>query len=138
MFRFGRPKLDGCRGHDRAGNGKLGWKTGRRRRWMWGCMTRQKRRSLSLGGAPTQRSPRPGHRDTSTTRRGLPAVDRSPGAGLRARRIEADGGPGWPIRLAAERRGGGVRENGTWGRSGHPGPISYAKMLISGCAGQFQ
>ena len=68
----------------------------------------------------------------STRRRGLLAVGWSPDAGLPAHRIEADGGPAWPIRFAAERCGGGVRENGTWGRSGHPGPISSAKRTDFG------
>ena len=43
----GRNAMDGG-GHDRAVNGRLGWKTGRRRRWLWGCKTRRKRRSQSL------------------------------------------------------------------------------------------
>ena len=44
----GRNVMDGG-GHDRVVNGRLGWKTGRRRRWTWGCKTRRKRHSQSLG-----------------------------------------------------------------------------------------
>ena len=124
-------------------------------RWMVGGTTRQqkggcdgKRGAEGDGrggagrggnGAPspseealTQRSPGRGHRDTSTMRRGLLPVDRGLDAGLPGLRTGGDGGPVWPIRLAAGRCGGGVHENGTWGRSGHPGPLSYANGLISG------
>ncbi len=82
--------------------------------------------------------PRLRHGDTSTTRRGPLAAARGPDAGLSGLPTGADGGPVWPIREAAGRCGGGVHENGTWGRSGHPGPLSYANMLISGCAGQLE
>ncbi len=88
------------------------------------------------GGALTQPWPGRGHRDTSPARRGPLAADRGPDAGLSELRTGAAGGPVWPIRLAAGRCGGGVHENGAWGRSGHPGPLSYARRMISRCAGQ--
>ena len=39
--------------------------------------------------------------------------------GTGSRRVGGDGGPGWPIGLAADCSQGGVYGNGTLGRSGH-------------------
>ena len=84
--------------------------------------------------------PRKGYRRRAGRRRGM--VTRQLRGGVCCRRVRGlegvllglltggDGGPVWPIRLVSGRCGGGVHENGTWGRSGQPGPISFAKWLI--------
>ena len=105
---------------------------------MWGAGRGGNGAPSPSEGVLTQCSPRPRHGDTSTTQRGLMAADRGLDAGLPGLLIAVDGGPVWPIRLAADRRGRRVHENGTWGKSGHPGPFSYANRLTSGYAGQLQ
>ena len=46
--RIQRNSMDGG-GYDRAAKRRPRWKTGRRRRWTWGCRTWRKRRFQSLG-----------------------------------------------------------------------------------------